>query len=81
MYGSSVGWALLLRRESCEGSLKRLRTSYIDLYYYHRKDPATPIEETIGAMAVRRNTQHGVLEGLTVESSASNCPARVATCI
>jgi aryl-alcohol dehydrogenase-like predicted oxidoreductase len=38
-------------KESCEGSLKRLETDIIDLYYLHRKDPATPIEETIGAMA------------------------------
>jgi aryl-alcohol dehydrogenase-like predicted oxidoreductase len=38
-------------RESCEGSLKRLGTDYIDLYYQHRVDPNTPIEETVGAMA------------------------------
>lgn len=38
-------------RASCEGSLKRLQTDVIDLYYQHRVDPATPIEETIGAMA------------------------------
>ena len=35
---------------ACEASLKRLETDYIDLYYLHRKDPATPIEETVGAM-------------------------------
>jgi aryl-alcohol dehydrogenase-like predicted oxidoreductase len=38
-------------RSSCEGSLKRLGVEVIDLYYLHRKDPATPIEETVGAMA------------------------------
>ncbi len=38
-------------RESIEGSLKRLRTDHIDLYYQHRLDPGTPIEETVGAMA------------------------------
>jgi aryl-alcohol dehydrogenase-like predicted oxidoreductase len=38
-------------RKSCEGSLKRLGTNYIDLYYQHRVDPNTPIEETVGAMA------------------------------
>jgi aryl-alcohol dehydrogenase-like predicted oxidoreductase len=42
-------------RENCrravEGSLKRLRTDVIDLYYLHRVDPATPIEETVTAMA------------------------------
>lgn len=36
---------------SCEGSLKRLGTDHIDLYYIHRKDANTPIEETVGAMA------------------------------
>jgi aryl-alcohol dehydrogenase-like predicted oxidoreductase len=38
-------------RSSCEGSLRRLNTDVIDLYYQHRVDPATPIEETVGAMA------------------------------
>jgi aryl-alcohol dehydrogenase-like predicted oxidoreductase len=38
-------------RLSVEGSLKRLNTDYIDLYYQHRMDPATPIEETAGALA------------------------------
>ncbi|QDK36657.1 aldo/keto reductase [Bdellovibrio sp. NC01] len=36
---------------SCEESLKRLNTDHIDLYYLHRMDPNTPIEETVGAMA------------------------------
>ena len=38
-------------RKSCEGSLRRLRVSYIDLYYQHRVGPDTPIEDTVGAMA------------------------------
>ena len=38
-------------RRSCEGSLKRLGVEIIDLYYQHRVDPATPIEETVGALA------------------------------
>jgi aryl-alcohol dehydrogenase-like predicted oxidoreductase len=38
-------------RRSCEGSLKRLGVAHIDLYYQHRVDPDTPIEETVGAMA------------------------------
>jgi len=38
-------------RQSCEGSLKRLGIDVIDLYYQHRVDPATPIEDTVGAMA------------------------------
>src|SRR5688572_6098141 len=35
----------------CDASLKRLGTDYIDLYYQHRVDPKTPIEETAGALA------------------------------
>jgi aryl-alcohol dehydrogenase-like predicted oxidoreductase len=38
-------------KKSCEASLRRLGVDYIDLYYQHRVDPATPIEETVGAMA------------------------------
>ena len=38
-------------RKACEASLKRLGVETIDLYYQHRVDPSTPIEETVGAMA------------------------------
>jgi aryl-alcohol dehydrogenase-like predicted oxidoreductase len=38
-------------RSACEGSLQRLGVDHIDLYYQHRVDPDTPIEETVGAMA------------------------------
>ena len=38
-------------RACCEASLKRLGVDVIDLYYQHRVDPQTPIEETVGAMA------------------------------
>ncbi|MEQ9502604.1 MAG: aldo/keto reductase [Deltaproteobacteria bacterium] len=38
-------------KASCDASLKRLGTDYLDLYYQHRVDPNTPIEETVGAMA------------------------------
>jgi len=38
-------------RSSIEGSLRRLGTDYVDLYYQHRVDPDVPIEETVGAMA------------------------------
>jgi len=38
-------------RQCCEGSLKRLGVDVIDLYYQHRVDPETPIEDTVGAMA------------------------------
>ena len=38
-------------RAAVEGSLRRLRTDHIDLYYQHRVDPGTPIEETVGTLA------------------------------
>jgi aryl-alcohol dehydrogenase-like predicted oxidoreductase len=38
-------------KSACDGSLKRLGVDTIDLYYQHRVDPETPIEETVGAMA------------------------------
>ncbi|MFB7634106.1 aldo/keto reductase [Streptomyces sp. NPDC056149] len=38
-------------REACHASLRRLGTDRIDLYYLHRRDPAVPIEETVGALA------------------------------
>ena len=38
-------------RTAVEGSLKRLGTNHIDLYYQHRVDPNTPIEDTVGALA------------------------------
>jgi aryl-alcohol dehydrogenase-like predicted oxidoreductase len=48
--GPQDGSAAHVRR-SIEGSLERLGTDYIDLYYQHRVDPNVPIEETVGAMA------------------------------
>jgi aryl-alcohol dehydrogenase-like predicted oxidoreductase len=38
-------------KEACDASLQRLGVDHIDLYYQHRVDPKTPIEETVGAMA------------------------------
>lgn len=38
-------------RTAVEGSLRRLSTDYVDLYYQHRVDPNTPIEDTVGALA------------------------------
>ncbi|HEY2781342.1 MAG TPA: aldo/keto reductase [Steroidobacteraceae bacterium] len=38
-------------RSACEASLRRLNVERIDLYYQHRVDPSTPIEDTVGAMA------------------------------
>jgi aryl-alcohol dehydrogenase-like predicted oxidoreductase len=57
MFSHSGGGAYVLDsspanvRTAVEGSLKRLGTDYIDLYYQHRVDPGTPIEETIGTLA------------------------------
>jgi len=50
-------------RSACEASLKRLGVEVIDLYYQHRVDPNTPIEETVGAMAelVRESSLPGPL--------------------
>jgi aryl-alcohol dehydrogenase-like predicted oxidoreductase len=65
-FGFSTGASANARRESpremingrreyvqqaCEASLARLEVDYIDLYYLHRVDPNTPVEETVGAMA------------------------------
>ena len=44
---TSAAWV----RQACDASLARLGVETIDLYYAHRRDPATPIEETVGAMA------------------------------
>ncbi|MEV1330191.1 aldo/keto reductase [Micromonospora costi] len=44
---SSADWT----RQACDASLDRLGVDTIDLYYLHRRDPHTPIEETVGAMA------------------------------
>jgi aryl-alcohol dehydrogenase-like predicted oxidoreductase len=38
-------------KQACDASLKRLKVDHIDLYYQHRVDPETPIEDTVGAMA------------------------------
>lgn len=37
-------------RDACDGALKRLRVDYLDLYFCHRPDPDTPVEETVWAM-------------------------------
>jgi aryl-alcohol dehydrogenase-like predicted oxidoreductase len=49
-------------QSACEASLKRLEVETIDLYYLHRKDPATPIEETVGAM--RKLIEQGKIRGI-----------------
>lgn len=49
-------------KASCEASLKRLDIETIDLYYLHRVDPNTPVEETVGAMA--QLVQEGKIRGI-----------------
>ena len=56
-------------RSACEGSLRRLGTGVIDLYYQHRVDPNTPIEETIGAMA--RLVEEGKVRYLGMSEASS----------
>lgn len=51
-------------KSCCEASLKRLNVEVIDLYYLHRRDPETPIEETIGAMA--ELVKEGKIRGIGV---------------
>lgn len=62
-------------RISVEGSLKRLGTDYVDLYYQHRVDPNTPIEETVGALS--RLVAEGKVRyiGLSEASPATICRA------
>ncbi len=57
-------------KSSCEGSLKRLNVEVIDLYYLHRVDPATPIEETVGAMA--NLVKQGKIKGIGLSEVSAN---------
>ena len=56
-------------RQELEGSLQRLRTDYLDLYYLHRPDRQVPLEETLGALAEMMD------EGLIRSIGTSNYPA------
>jgi aryl-alcohol dehydrogenase-like predicted oxidoreductase len=55
-------------RLSVEGSLRRLNTDHIDLYYQHRMDPGTPVEETAGALA--ELIQAGKIRGYGLSEAA-----------
>ena len=55
-------------QKACEASLKRLQIPVIDLYYQHRVDPETPIEETVGAMA--RLVEQGKVRYLGLSEAA-----------
>jgi aryl-alcohol dehydrogenase-like predicted oxidoreductase len=55
-------------RAACEASLRRLRVGTIDLYYQHRVDPNTPIEDTVGAMS--RLVEQGKVRYLGLSEAA-----------
>jgi aryl-alcohol dehydrogenase-like predicted oxidoreductase len=55
-------------QQCCEASLKRLGVSHVDLYYQHRVDPSTPIEETVDAMA--RLVEQGKVRHLGLSEAA-----------
>ncbi len=59
-------------REACDASLKRLDVEHIDLYYQHRVDPTTPIEETVGAMA--ELVEQGKVRHLGLSEAAPETP-------
>lgn len=64
---SSADWA----RQACDASLSRLGVDTIDLYYLHRRNPETPIEETVGAMAGLVDAGKVRLVGLSEVSPAT----------
>ena len=55
-------------KSACEASLQRLNTDYIDLYYQHRVDPDTPIEDTVGAM--KELVQQGKIRHIGLSEAA-----------
>src|SRR5947209_1410160 len=55
-------------RKSIDGSLRRLGTDYVDLYYQHRVDPNVPIEETVGAMG--ELVEHGKVRHIGLSEAA-----------
>ena len=61
-------------RKACEGSLQRLGTDHIDLYYQHRVDASVPIEETVGAMG--RLVEEGKVRYLGLSEAGADTIAR-----
>lgn len=57
-------------RTAVDGSLRRLGTDYIDLYYQHRVDPNTPVEDTIGAVA--ELVEHGKVRHIGLSAAAAH---------
>lgn len=63
-------------RAACEASLRRLGVDYIDLYYQHRVDQSTPIEDTVGAMA--RLVEEGKVRHLGLSEASADTLRRAA---
>jgi aryl-alcohol dehydrogenase-like predicted oxidoreductase len=63
-------------REALEGSLKRLKTDYLDLYYLHRVDPEIPIEDSIGGMV--RLKEEGKIRHIGLSESGADTLRRAA---
>jgi aryl-alcohol dehydrogenase-like predicted oxidoreductase len=61
-------------QQACEASLKRLNIEVIDLYYQHRVDPDTPIEDTVGAMA--RLVEQGKVRHIGLSEAAEDTVRR-----
>lgn len=61
-------------REACEASLRRLGVETIDLYYQHRVDPQTPIEDTVGAMS--RLVEQGKVRHLGLSEASAQTVRR-----
>lgn len=57
-------------RQACEASLKRLAVDYIDLYYQHRVDTSTPIEETVGEL--KRLVEEGKVKYIGLSEASAN---------
>src|ERR1044072_1835116 len=64
-------------RSACEASLRRLGVEVIDLYYQHRVDPNTPIEETVGAMS--RLVEEGKVRYLGLSEASAETVRRAYT--
>lgn len=75
--GDGPGGSPAYVRRAIEASLARLRTDHVDLYYYHRPDGVTPLEETLGAM--RRLVDEGKVRWLGLSNvDAAQVAAAVA---
>jgi aryl-alcohol dehydrogenase-like predicted oxidoreductase len=71
-------------REACEGSLRRLGTDRIDLYYMHRRNPDVPIEESVGAMAelvTQGKVRHLGLSEVSAETLRAACAGHAITAL